>query len=632
MLLFDIETDGLLEDCTQLHCMCIYDTKDSKMYKCDPTTLEYGVKMLKEALARHEVICGHNVIEFDIPALTKLYPWFTLDHEHQKYVVDTLVLSRLVHSNLDTSDLGLLKSGKLPKKLYKSHSLKAWGYRLGALKGDYGEVEDAWAIYTPEMLEYNAQDVVVTHLLYDKLMQSNYAQTAIDLEHQVAWLTAKQTRNGFKFNLKAAQALEVTIRSRQAMLEAELIKQIPTLPDTPFTPKRDNKRLGYKAGVTIMKYKDFNPNSRQQVEYVVRNMYGYSPDNEDLYDIPDAGECTNLSKYRLKIDIDTFNYINKDIKAPEALRKIAQLIEESLLLKKRLGQLADGNNAWLTSYNGRTGCIHGRVVPNGAVSGRATHSKPNMAQVPAVGSPYGAECRALFNSGRWVQAGIDVSGLELRCLAHFMHPFDGGEYAHEILNGDIHTKNQLAAELPTRDNAKRFIYAFLYGGGDALIGKVICGTASDGKKIKRKFLKATPAIADLKNAIQSALADTERGRVKKWKRRYLKGLDGRLLHVRSMHSALNLLLQSAGALICKKWIVRTEERLLQLNLKHGWEGDFAYMAWVHDEIQVACRTQEVAEIVIRVAQEAMRDTQAFFGFRVQLDTEGKRGKNWLDCH
>lgn len=171
-----------------------------------------------------------------------------------------------------------------------------------------------------------------------------------------------------------------------------------------------------------------------------------------------------------------------------------------------------------------------------------------------------------------------------------------------------------------------------YGAGDGKIGKIINGTSAEGKQIKRKFLKATPAIADLKKAVTETLAETDRGRVSRWKRKYLKGLDGRLLYVRSLHSALNLLLQSAGALICKKWIVRTEERLLQRGLKHGWKGDFAYMAWVHDEIQVACRTREVAEIVVEEAQAAMRDTQEFFKFRVQLDTEGKIGVNWRDCH
>lgn len=632
MLIFDVETNGLLVGCTLLHCICIKDTKNGLMHRFDPMNAEKGVRMLQQAIDNKEPICGHNVINFDIPALEKLYRFFKVDYAHRPYVIDTLVLSRLVYSNLDTIDLGFMKSGRLPKQLYKSHSLKAWGYRLGVLKGNYGEQEEAWAIYTPEMLDYNEQDVLVTEVLLNKLLSNDYAQKAIDLEHQVAWLMAQQERNGFKFDIQKAKELEATLRARQADVEATLINKIPMLPDKIFIPKRDNKRLGYKAGVPIQKYKTFNPNSRQQIEYVVRTLYAYSPDNDDLYDIPDNAESPDLSKYRLKIDEETFKYIKHDEKTPDELRELAALIEESLLLKKRLGQLADGKNAWLTSYNAKTGCIHGRVIPNGAVSGRATHSSPNVAQVPSVNSLYGKECRELFNSGEWFQAGIDASGLELRCLAHFMFPFDNGEYAHEILNGDIHTKNQIAAGLPTRANAKVFVYAFLYGAGDGKIGKIINATPSEGKKIKRKFLKATPAIADLKNAVAESLADMERGQVKHWKRKYLKGLDGRLLHVRSLHSALNLLLQSAGALVCKKWIVVLEERLLRRGLKHGWDGDFVFMAWVHDEAQIACRTREIAEITVKEAQAAMRDTQDYFKFRVQLDTEGKIGRNWSDCH
>lgn len=633
MLYFDIETDGLLDTVSKLHCMCIYDDVSDKMYRYNPDTVSDGVKMLIKAVNNNVHICGHNIINFDIPALEKLYPEFRVPYDKHYLIVDTLVVARLVYSNIDTIDLGLMRSGKLPKPLYKSQSLKAWGYRLGELKGTYGEQEEAWAVYNDEMLDYNEQDVIVTKALADKLNKAHYSETAITLEHDVAWLMAKQERNGFPFNIEKARELEVILRGRQSVLEATLISKVPKIPDKIFIPKRDNKRLGYKKGVPIQRYKDFNPNSRKQIEYVVRTMYKYNPECLDLYDIPDTDGAQNLSDYRLKIDDETFKFIKEDIKAPKELRELSCVLEESLLIGKRLGQLADGKNAWLTAYNKATGCIHGRVIPNGAVSGRATHSSPNVAQVPSVSSPYGKECRELFNAGRdWWQAGIDASGLELRCLAHFLAPYDNGEYAHEILNGDIHTKNQVAAGLPTRNDAKRFIYCFLYGGGDSAVGKLLGGTASDGKRIKKKFLDATPAIRSLRVAIQNTLAVMDKGKVTKWKRHYLKGLDGRRLHVRSLHSALNLLLQSAGALVCKKWIVQTEKRLLDLGLKHGWEGDFCYMAWIHDEIQVSCRTKEIAEVVVREAQLAMRDTQEFFDFRVQLDTEGKIGKNWCDCH
>ena len=629
MLIFDIETDGLLDDTTQIHCMAIHDTATGKIIGFDPSTIENGVRLLMDELAQGNTLCGQNIIAFDIPALSKVYPNFVVSREQREQIVDTLVLSRLIYSNLDTIDLGLMRSDLLPRRLYKSHSLRAWGYRLGEYKGDYGEQEGAWEHYTPEMLDYCKQDVTVTVKLYMKLASQAYSERAIRLEHDVQWLMAQQERNGFPFDKEGAERLECTLRERQAVLSAQLTAAVPPIPDKLFIPKRDNKKLGYKKGVPIQRYKDFNPNSRKQIEYIFRQMHGYSPANPDLYDVEDDVE--NYLDHRLKIDDETFRFIKDDEDAPEEVRYLAGIMEESLLITKRLGQIADGMNAWLKEVK-PDGRIHGHVITNGTVSGRAAHASPNVAQVPAVGSPYGKECRALFHAGGWTQVGVDACGLELRCLAHYMSKYDGGAYGHIILNEDIHTANQHAAGLPERSQAKVFIYAWLYGAGDAKIGRIIKGDAADGKAIKRKFLKATPAIKCLRDAVQNTLVETERGKVVRWKRHYLRGLDGRILHVRSPHSALNLLLQSAGAIICKQWIVLTDQMLYEQGLRHGWDGDFAFMAWVHDEFQCACRTPEIATLVVSTAQAAMRKTQEILGFRMQLDTEGKIGKNWADCH
>lgn len=588
MLVFDIETNGLYANVTKLFCLSVYDTDTQEMKQYDDVHAEQGVHELYDAWKNGVCLCGHNVINYDLPTLAKLFPWFEITHDMHKDVVDTLVLSRLIYSHIEDMDAGLIRKKQLPSKLYKSHSLKAWGYRLGELKGTYGEEDDAWACYNPEMLAYNKQDVVVTVKLYEKLASYDYAPKAIKLEHEVAWLMSKQEKNGFPFDLEKAKELEATLRARAGVLTAKLIQIVPRVPDNIFVPKRDNKRLGYKAGVPVQKYKDFNPNSRQQIEWLLRTHYGYSPSNIDCYDVEDTdADDVDLSQCRLKIDDESMKFMKEDPQAPDEVKAVVSVLEESLMLKKRLGQLADGNNAWL-SMIGKDGNIHGSVIPNGAVSGRATHSRPNVAQVPHVGSPYGKECRELFRvPDGWWQAGIDACGLELRCLAHFMYKYDGGQYAHTILNGDIHTMNQEAAGLPTRNQAKTFIYAYLYGAGDAKIGKIIGGTAGQGKHIKKRFNKAIPAIANLRQAVENTLVypiDYKQcqGKPKAtWKRHFLYGLDRRKLHVRSPHSALNLLLQSAGALICKKWIVTTEERLLARGLRHGWNGDFALMAWVH---------------------------------------------------
>lgn len=285
MLFFDIETDGLLDTVTQAHCLVIIDEYDN-VTKYRPSEVHQGAKRLLEAIREGDFICGHNIINFDIPALTKLYSdTFTVPYKLQKNVVDTLVLSRLIYGNIKDSDSGLLRIGKLPGKLYGSHSLKAWGYRLGELKGSYAEeTTDAWAQYSEEMLTYCVQDVVVTKKLYKKLMSKNYPQEPITLEHQAQWLMAKQERNGFPFNVFAAQELEVELRSRSATLDAILRQQVPPIPDKVFTPKRDNKTKGYFKGVPIQKYKDFNPNSRQQIEWLIKNHFKYLPNNEELFE------------------------------------------------------------------------------------------------------------------------------------------------------------------------------------------------------------------------------------------------------------------------------------------------------------------------------------------------------------
>jgi DNA polymerase I-like protein with 3'-5' exonuclease and polymerase domains len=290
------------------------------------------------------------------------------------------------------------------------------------------------------------------------------------------------------------------------------------------------------------------------------------------------------------------------------------------MIQKRIGQLAEGDQAWLKLV--RKGKIHGSVNTNGAVTGRATHAYPNISQVPSSNSPYGLEFRELFTvPAGWTLVGADASGLELRCLAHFMAKWDGGQYGEVLLTGDIHTMNQEAAGLETRPQAKTFIYAFLYGAGDAKIGSIVGGGPAEGKKLKTRFLAKTPALKRLKDAVGDAA-----------KRGHLIGLDGRILHVRSQHAALNTLLQSAGAIICKKWLVILEERLQIQGFKHGWDGDYAFCAWSHDEVQIACRTPEIATVIAWFATKAVEQAGAHFNFRCPLAGEAKVGSHWGETH
>lgn len=708
MLVTDIEANNLLEKVTQFHCGVIYDYSTDEYVSYRPWDFSAYLDALEAEVARGGLIVFHNGHKYDAPALTKLAKLLLNREFHlpRENVVDTLVLSRLLFANIKDSDMALLRSGKLPGKRFGSHALEAWGYRLGEMKGEYkddfkklleeqGEdyVDGAeWISFNEPMMAYNVQDVVVTKALLEKLLSDKhyfppeggcgdnwwmhdavtfwqYSCEAVWLEHRAAWLLAKQERNGFPFNTKAIEELYVELAGRRS----ELLQTLTDTFGTWYQPKggtelflhpRTGKPLGKYPRVKYPKqggiYK--KPKNKAQREgrepceldtrdYVEGAPYTpvehvvFNPSSRDhiALKLKEAGWVPTefTEKGAPKVDDEVLEHVR--VEDPEKQRCI-DLIKEYLMIQKRIGQAAEGDKAWLR-YVQEDGKIHGSVNPNGAVTGRATHSFPNLGQVPGVRSPYGEPCRAAFGAEHhldgltgkpWVQAGIDASGLELRCLAHFMSKYDDGAYADVILNGDIHTVNQTAAELPTRDNAKTFIYGFLYGAGDEKIGQIVGAGKERGKELKKKFLENTPAIAALREGIQQTLVESSRwvaGEQKvKWKRRWIKGLDGRKVHVRSPHAALNTLLQSAGALICKLWIVETEELLLKAGLKHGWDGDFAYMAWVHDEIQVACRTSEIAQQVIDTAQQAMRNVGEHFKFRCRLDTEGKMGPNWAVCH
>ena len=437
----DIETDGLLDVTKKFWCGWSYES-DTNTYHGFKDLNVYIDYLNAKGTSGYNIVF-HNGVKFDIPALKKL-SGRRFDFDPREIVVDTLVLARLVWSNIKDIDAGLMRSGNLPKGLFGSHSLKAYGYRLGELKGTYGEQEEAWDSFSESMYEYNKQDVVVTAKLYQKLLAKGYPWSAVQLEHGIAWVMAKQERNGFVFDKDAAVKLYGELSTKRNTIMNELVSSVPPLLTGVKVYKRDNKARGIKAGVEYPQYEPFNPNSRQQIAKVLMDQ-GWKPVEFTDTGLPKVDETT----------LETA----KDI-------PITSKIIELLLLGKRLGQLAEGDNAWLKlmkeSNDDHYYRIHGAVNPNGAVTGRATHAYPNVAQVPAGRSPYGKECRSLFTVPKgWLEVGVDACGLELRCLAHFLYPYDSGEYGHVILNGDIHTHNQKMAGLPTRDQAKTMIYCLL---------------------------------------------------------------------------------------------------------------------------------------------------------------------------
>ena len=592
-LVFDLESNGLLHELDTIHCIAILDT-ENKDRRTDSLKIYHGDKGIAEALERlsaAEEIIGHNIIGFDVPALQKVYPSW----KPEGRITDTLVLSRLVAADLMNEDA---TSVALPegfqKRLWGSHALKAWGLRMGTMKGDYS---GGWEECNQEMLDYCKQDVRVTFELHKKLMQDakEFSQDSIALEHELAEVCYRIGNNGWTFDVQKAGELYAELAGIRITLEKELAALFePWEIHTEFVPKVNNKTRGYVKGEPFTKVKvvEFNPNSRKHIHHCLVQKYGWKPKA-----FTPSGDA--------KVD----ETVLVGLPYPEA-----QKLAKFFLIQKRIAQLAEGKQAWL-KVCGKDGLIRHSIVSGGTVSGRASHRSPNLGQVPSVRAAFGKQCRDLFTVPRgWVLCGADLSGLELRCLAHFLQ--DGGEYARQILDGDIHTFNQKAAGLPTRDAAKTFIYATMYGGGDGLIGKLTGGRAKDGKRLKADFDKNIPAFKSLKQELMDAFK--QRG--------YLKGLDGRKLFVRSEHKCLSQLLQSAGAVLCKKWVALVDAEITTQKL------DAHIIGWIHDEVQIACKSKEVAENVGDITRRMAQEAGEAFQIQIPIEAEYKVGRTWSDTH
>jgi len=490
---------------------------------------------------------------------------------HNGISFDAPVLNRLLGCNIKLSQI---RDTLIESQLYNpirdgGHSLEAWGKTLGFEKGDFHD----FAHYSPEMLEYCKRDTEVTRLVAQKLEVEGkpFKPKAYELECKVRAIIDKQQKNGFAFKIKEAMILQAQLQDELSTLERKA--------EEDFEPTEVVLK-------TKTKYIPFNIASRKQIADRLQAK-GWEP--------------TQMTE---KGNVIINEAVLSKIKLPEA-----KMFNRYFLLQKRTGLL----KSWIMACQ-EDNRVRGSVMTLRTITGRMAHAVPNMAQVPAVYSPYGKECRGLWtvdDVSKYRLVGVDASGLELRCLAHYMND---PEYTNIVLTGDVHTANQERAGLKTRDQAKTFIYAFLYGAGAAKIGKVVGGTAKHGQQLITRFLNNMPALKHLRMLVsKEAAGDT------------IKALDGRLLHIRSEHAALNTLLQGAGAIVCKQWLVHIMERVIKAKL------DVRLVASIHDEYQFEVAIPDI-ERFCRLTKEAMTQTTKTLKMKCELDCDYKVGKTWAETH
>jgi DNA polymerase I-like protein with 3'-5' exonuclease and polymerase domains len=611
--IFDLESDGLLSKITKLHCIVLKNIEDNTVISCANHLGYPSIETALDYISEADLLVGHNILKYDIPALAKLYPNLKLKSTCKFY--DTLVSSRLFWPELEPVDRA--KWSHIESKYIGRHSLAAWGERLGVAKIKFTEntkkedkTTDPWAQWTPEMQTYCEQDVAVSDVLYRYMLSQEADSRSLDLEHEFAIVMAKQEQFGFPFNEKAAFALVNTLKAERSEINDQLQEVFPTVVE-----KRTSLKTGrpLKDKVTI-----FNPASRQQTAERLMALYP-----EITFNSTDKGNP--------QVDDDVLEALGA--KYPEA-----KILARYQLLNKRLGQLSDGKEAWLKHCQVyKDGRIHGEIVTNACVSGRCAHKRPNMAQVPSVGHAYGAECRALFYAPEgWQLVGADASGLELRALGAMLAHFDGGEYAQLVSNPDrdVHFHNAClfgihSTDKPidktTRDLSKRLIYCILYGGGAKKTGSIIAPDKGEdqqyrlGKKTIDTFYSNLPAIKQLKDAIAKRVE--QRG--------YLLGIDGRRLPIRSLHSALNQLLQSTGAITVKKATTILYDDMTSRGLEFA--KDWGFVAHVHDEYQALVKPEYV-ELYKDLAIDSFRKAGEYFNLKCPMTGEARVGQNWEQTH
>jgi len=490
----------------------------------------------------------HNGVSFDAPILNRL----TGSNIKLSQVRDTLIESQLYNPIRDGG-----------------HSLEAWGNRLGFPKGEYND----YHIFNQDMLDYCRRDTVLTSKLSKVLSGegSSFSNRSYELERKVRAIIDQQEKNGFAFNIQKAIVFLSQLEDEQHRLE----KQSQEM----FEPTKVELK-------TKTKYIPFNIASRKQIAERLMEK-GWKP-----------------KKHTEKGNIIVSEEILSKLDMPEA-----QMFSRYFLLQKRTGLL----KSWIQECQ-EDDRVRGRVMTLRTVTGRMAHSSPNMAQVPATYSPYGKECRELWtvsNPDTHTLVGTDASGLELRCLAHYMND---PNFTKEVLTGDVHTANMKAAGLSNRDQAKTFIYAFLYGAGPAKIGKVVGSDVKTGQILTSRFLKNMPKLKILRdNIIEASHTGT------------IKALDGRHLHIRAEYASLNTLLQGAGAIICKQWLVHMDERIRAKGI------DAKLVASVHDEYQFEVSKKDTT-IFGQITKDAMKDTEATLDVKCPLDCEYKVGNTWAETH
>ena len=409
------------------------------------------------------------------------------------------------------------------------------------------------------------------------------------LEHRVAEILTEQEIHGWTFDEQKGFQLESSLRREMEELTEVLRKEWTLIGGALFTPKRDNSTQGYRAGAEFQRLKEFNPTSRDHIAWILTNRLNVKLSKTTTTGKPIIDEITLM-----------------EINIPFSLQ-----CAKCLTIKKKLGMISEGVNAWNRLVTGE-----GRIHHHCSVSTntfRCAHRKPNLAQVPA-----DKEFRELFTASPGkVMVGADLSGIELRMLAHYLGRYDGGRYADILLNDDIHQVNADKIGI-TRRQVKTVTYAFLYGAGNEKIGTSYDNSLQPkearkkGSEIRKAFVSAIEGLSELLGAVSNKATAS-----------YLLALDGRRVLVDSPHKGLNYLLQCSAGIVAKRWMVIANDHIQNVHTHQ--------LAFVHDELQYETKAKD-AFVLMKILEESAKFAGEYYNLRCPIAAEAKTGKNWAEVH
>lgn len=658
-LLFDIETDNLLPKVSKLHMISCVDIDSGKKYSFfEPSRKNMSngissphyagnIKDGLELLTHADTLLGHNIIGYDIPALHKLTGF-----HYDKEIIDTLVLSYMMFPEIKNMDFARAeqkqREGKehIPIKFYGRHSLEAWGHRLGEYKGDFSDYEN----FTQEMVNYCEQDVNVNFEMWNRFQKTLPPMDAIKLEMDVAKICFEQEQFGVLFDKEKGQALYDKLNAMRDDIRVDLRstfrgwkKEMKTPQYFQIDYQGQVFRESTQAGVTSTAYLSLKAQGIKATKKSLQELITAGPNKYRIVHFNPASNLHVARAFSEKYgwvpkefnEKDGSPRINTEILKKLPFKEAKQLIEYEVL-QDRCEKLNEGRKAPYLKVLDAENRIHGSLISCGTPTYRATHRNPNLSQVPAGTVPYGMEFRELFTVPKgYYMCGTDAEGLELRALAHYLYPYDNGVFAKAASEGkkedgtDPHTVNMKAMGLDSRDLCKTVTYAVLYGAGPGKVKLEVGCTFPKAKALIDRFTARVLGYSTLLSTIENRFEENIP----------LISLDGRKLSIRKKFAVLNTLIQSAGAIICKRWMVFNDTSFRELGFKTTpWyvpktEKDLIQqIIWSHDEFQYQVH-ECVDQVELKnILKQNMKLTEKYYKVKCPLDCGVDFGLTWASTH